>query len=230
MIRCWGQPKFATDDVKLFGYELFIREQHDHQWCVPTDFSAFRPDQIVDLLHETLKTLPHDLKIISFNLDQCQFVDPAYCTLLATICDQTQAKICVELTERLGNGATQVTVTQLKQAAQAYCKANIAVCIDDVSTGSNQLELVNQLNPYAVEYKFALQNVRGTQSCDQIQAAVAFWRTLAQEHHKLFGLEGFEHHEDVSLIRDFHPNIVQGYYFGRPHIMPIEADFRLDEP
>lgn len=227
MIRCWGQAKFSTDNIKLCGYELFIREQVDDQWVVPADFSRFDPVKITTLLNATVQTMPADLKIISFNLDQRQFVEAQYCELLATIKDQTHAQLCVELTERLGSGTTLVTTEQLVTAARRFHDAGIPVCLDDVGTGTNQIALIQQLAPYVSEYKFALQNIRGTESLSQMQEQVRFWRNLALEQHKSFALEGFEGRADLLFIRDYQPNIVQGYYFGIPHKMVIAADFAI---
>lgn len=51
------------------------------------------------------------------------------------------------------------------------------------------------------------------------------WRERAARLHKRFALEGFEDPEDVRLIEAFSPDLVQGFYFGRPHTLPIAEDF-----
>lgn len=227
MIRCWGQAKFSTDNIKLCGYELFIREQVNDQWVIPADFSRFDPVEITTLLKATVQTMPADLKTISFNLDQRQFIDTQYCERLATIKDQTHARLYVELTERLGSGTTLVTTEQLVTATRRFHDVGIPVCLDDVGTGTNQIALIQKLTPYVSEYKFALQNIRGTESLYQMQEQVRFWRNLALAQHKSFVLEGFEDRTDLPFIRDYHPDIVQGYYFSMPHKMVIAADFEI---
>lgn len=231
MIRCWGQPKYGIDKVKLIGYELFIREQSEEngEWIVPYDFSRFSPKFVTDLLDKTIATFPRDLEILSFNLDQKQFVDLTYIKLIKDVQTRSSAKIYIELTERSGKGDTKIDTTKIVLAAKAYYDAGISVCIDDVGTGSNQVELINLLDPYVMEYKFALQNVRDKYSVQEINTEVEFWRDVATRHHKYFALEGFEKYEDVAFIERFHPDIVQGYFFGVPHIMPIAADFRLNK-
>jgi EAL domain-containing protein (putative c-di-GMP-specific phosphodiesterase class I) len=227
LIRFFAQPKYSITSVKLIGYELFIREREtrDSDWFLPDDFSRFTPADISELLSDTLKTFPQGLNSVSFNLDQEQFVDLAYCQTLAILQQQTPIKLHIELTERPGVGKKLLTHAEIVQAAQAYQQAGLHVCVDDVGTGTNQYELVNELAPYAVEYKFALQNVRGALPPTEIKEQVGFWREMALRQHKLFALEGFEVSRDMELIHTFQPDIVQGYYFGRPRMLPTAKDF-----
>lgn len=227
MIRFFAQPKYSITTVKLIGYELFIRERAivGEDWQLPADFSQFKPQQITQLLAATLKTFPQGLSCISVNLDQEQFVDLNYCRLLQALQAQTPIRLYVELTERQGNGTASTTLQNLVHAAQAYQQAGLAVCLDDVGTGMNQYELVRAMAAYTVEYKYALQNVRGQLPGDEIHTQIKFWREMALRQQKIFALEGFEYDTDNSLIATFHPDVVQGYYFGQPHILPIAADF-----
>lgn len=227
MIRFFAQPKYSINTVKLIGYELFIREQADvgGNWRLPDDFSQFTPERITRLLAATLRTFPQGLSCVSFNLDQEQFVDLTYCRLLAELQAQTPIRLYVELTERQGNGSAGTTLAELAHAAAAYQKAGLAVCLDDVGTGTNQYDLVNAIAPYAVEYKFALQNVRGEISGDEIHTQIKFWREMALRQGKVFALEGFEYASDSHLIPKFRPDVVQGYYYGKPHFLPIADDF-----
>lgn len=227
MIRFWGQPRFSIETHEMNGFELFIR-QHDNvtgNWVVPKDFSVFGVEEVTTLLRKTIDVMPNGPLEVSFNLDQEQFVDDSYCQVLSAIEQQTEVSISVELTERLGNGDQVINMAKLKQAARAYYEAGIPVILDDVGTGKNQTDVVNALDPYVTEYKFALQNVRDAESMTEIKAQVDFWRTLAKKHDKHFTIEGFEGPEDTRLIQLYKPNAVQGYYFGRPHVMPIAADF-----
>ncbi|GAA3621993.1 EAL domain-containing protein [Secundilactobacillus similis] len=227
MIRFWGQPRFSMETCTMSGFELFIR-QHDEttgNWVVPNDFSVFGVDQVTTLLRKTVAAMPSGPLDVSFNLDQEQFVDEAYCQVLSGIEKQSEVSISVELTERLGNGDKPLSMAGLKKAAKAYYDAGIPVILDDVGTGENQTNLVDALDPYVTEYKFALQNVRDSEPMSAIKTQVDFWRTLAKQHVKHFTIEGFEGPQDTRLIQLYKPNAVQGYYFGRPHVLPIAADF-----
>lgn len=227
MIRFWGQPKYAAQNGKFIGYELFLREREgrDGQWQLPDDFGQFDAATITALLAKTCETLPKGLQLVSFNLDQAEFIDPAYIQLLAQLQAQLPFELIIELTEHGDRSATPVTREALLQATEALAETGLHVCLDDVGTGENQLELVKALLPFTSEYKFALQNVRGSLSMDSIREQIEFWSTLARQHHKTFALEGLETSQDNVLIHDFRPDIVQGYYYGKPHALPIAADF-----
>lgn len=228
MIRLWGQPEYAVATGKLAGYELFLREKPtaDGQWQLPADFSKFSPGTMANLIGATLKTLPKDFELVSFNLDQEQFVDPAYTTLLVAVQAQLDYALVIELTERRGKGRQVIELSDLVAAAKQFQAAGLRVCLDDVGTGENQTALVDALDPFVSEYKYALQNVRGKLSLPEVAAEVTLWRDRAARLHKRFALEGFEDPEDVRLIQAFSPDLVQGYYFGRPHTLPIAADFK----
>lgn len=227
MIRLWGQPKYAAATGKLAGYELFLREKQDADgnWHLPEDFSKFSAKTMAHLIAATLKTLPKDFELVSFNLDQEQFIDPQYTDLLVRVQAQLDYALVIELTERRVHGTKTIALSDLVTAAKHFTEVGLRVCLDDVGTGENQAALVDALDPYVSEYKYALQNVRGKLPLAEIAAEVAVWRKRAASAHKRFALEGFEESDDVKLIQAFAPDLVQGYYFGRPHTLPIAADF-----
>lgn len=227
MLRFWGQPKFWLPKGVMIGFELFLREQAspDGKWRVPRDFSAYPPAMVVDMLRKTLASFSRGVRLVSVNLDQEQFVDPAFCRLLAELALSQQLELVVELTERRGCGPRTVTLPALQQAAMRMQACGLAVCLDDVGTGENQAALVDALSPYVSEYKYALQNVRGQADAQAIQADVKRWRERADAENKKFAMEGFESAADVAWIDAFAPNIVQGYYFSRPLSLPMCTDF-----
>jgi EAL domain-containing protein (putative c-di-GMP-specific phosphodiesterase class I) len=114
MIRFFGQPKYALNDPKtLIGYEFLLREWHGDHWQVPSDFSQYLAADIVNLLDQTLAVLPKDLPLLSFNLDQAQFVDPAFEQALAELHLKRPVHLVVELTEH----DDHVSVEALSEAA-----------------------------------------------------------------------------------------------------------------
>ena len=153
MIRFWGQDKYSQRE--LIGYELFLREYNDGQWRFPADFGKFTASEFAQTLVDTIGALPAGIQLVSINLDQPQFIDPQYINQLGVAqraCPDTL--IIVELTERPYN----VPIAQLVTAAAAYQDLGLWVCLDDVGTGANQVDLVEALAPHVKEYKFALQN------------------------------------------------------------------------
>lgn len=229
MIRYWGQVAYRPPEGEMAGYELFLREQRpgSHRWQVPHDFSRFSAKMMCDLLVETLPTLPAAIQLVSLNLDQAQFIQSEYCRLFAALNRKVPFQLAVELTERIGHGRVRVAVDELVKAATAFKAAGVSVCLDDVGTGENQSELVSKLDPFVDEYKYALQNVRGKVADTVIRAELASWQRRASAQHKLFALEGFETPEDIALIETYRPDLVQGYYYGKPSALPIGEDFHL---
>lgn len=220
MIKFLGQPIYDVASGKQYGYELFIREETNHELVMPVDFSQYGATEITQLLTKTVHHLPENIQMVAFNLDERQFIDHHFLQPLAKLQRQTPVKIYIELTEHLGTGDAPVTTRQLIDTAWRYQHSGLHVCLDDVGSGNNTIALVKSLLPYIVECKFALQNVRNQKTHDQIKTELHFWRALAAKHHIQFALEGIEKQSDLKWMLEFAPELVQGYYFGRPEKIP----------
>jgi len=217
MIRFFGQKKFSNSDpAKLIGYEFLLREYVDGKWQLPKDFSVFSSEEIAKLLVQTIAALPADLPLISFNLDQAQFVSPDFRKGIAKLFKANPMNLFVELTERSDN----IDYDELVEAASDYKKAGLRVVLDDVGTGDNQAAMALALNEFTSEYKFALQNVRGVDE-KEVRAQVTFWHDFATKQHKLFAIEGFETAEDLRMAKEYSPDVLQGYYFAHPELIEI---------
>ncbi|WP_054707540.1 hypothetical protein [Secundilactobacillus paracollinoides] len=102
MLKFYGQPKFRSDGAtqQPIGYELFIREYQNNQWCLPQDFCAITAGQIQHLLSDTVQAMPDNIELLSFNLEQIQFIDPVFTDAVASVQDTTDIQLFTELTER----------------------------------------------------------------------------------------------------------------------------------
>lgn len=211
-----GQPKFVIDAVNQqpTGYELFIREQQNGILQMPQNFSQIGVKTIERLLLRAIQAMPRSVRMLSFNLEQNQFVDPAFIKMVKRVQDQTTIELFTELTER--NDPT-VNNEQLATAAKLFHRNGLLVCIDDVGTGENTTELVKLLNRHVDEYKFALQGLRPFNHISEVSRPLSFWFNLAQKHHKMLAIEGVESEEDLKAIQKNYPcDVVQGYFTGRP--------------
>lgn len=217
----FGQPKFSRSGANdlAIGYELFIREAHGDEWTLPHDFGAITAPTIERLLGQVLEVLPKTTSIVSFNLEQTQFIDPAFAAMVARVQVKTDIHIYTELTERQD---PNVTARELFFAAQHFKQLGLLVCIDDVGTGFNTPELVLQLDPYIDEYKFALQNLRPFNTMGEVESELQFWYDLAATKHKKFAIEGIETEDELLTITEKFPcDILQGYYIGKPLLIPV---------
>lgn len=223
MIRFWGQPKFSREPLEPIGYELFLREYNVDSWEVPSNFGKFSAAEIADLLVRTAPQLPAKMTYISLNLDIDQFVDPVFLQAFFAIKQQlTNTKLSIELTERTAQ--LNVSDNQLVTAAQRFKTAGFHVILDDVSSGDNQLQRVELLNPFVHEYKFAIQNFRPFASLEEIIPNLVFWRNCAQRNQKLFTIEGVESKQDLLLLSHYHADMFQGFALGRPIYLPTQDD------
>jgi EAL domain-containing protein (putative c-di-GMP-specific phosphodiesterase class I) len=219
MIRFWGQPKYAQ--AERFAYELFLREKIADQWTFPQNFGRFDAEDIATLLAQTVKSISKETQMLSINLDQSEFARADYLEALPQLQAQLpEMQLCVELTER----PYGVAKAALVSAARTYQEAGLWVCIDDVGTGDNQLALVQAMAPYVQEYKFALQNFHDKKDfITLVSPLLQFWREQAQLAGVFFAIEGFENKVDLKIAQNYQPDIMQGYYFGRPQLIDVTA-------
>lgn len=218
MLRFMSQEKYSARE--LIGYELFLRELKEGQWVFPKDFGKFSPKDIASLLVSTIKSLPDSIQLVSLNLDQPQFIDSKYATELGAAqrdCPDTQ--IIVELTEHKYG----INTGQLRSAASALQQQRLWVCLDDVGTGANDITLAEQMSDVVQEYKFALQNFRGKRDfITSVSPQLQFWWEQARINNTFLAIEGFEAQSDLKVATNYPADIVQGYYFGRPHLTELE--------
>ena len=216
MFTVFAQPKFAMGKLTEapIGYELFIRQWRDGQWQLPTPFNRIGLLTLNNLLRQTIAQMPATIETLSFNLEQAQFIDPAFTAMIASVQRQTPIKLYTELTERIDEA---VTASQLLAAAKRFKACGLAVCIDDVGTGQNSPALVLLLDDYITEYKFAFQNFQPLGSVEALMPKFEFWTKLAQRQHKQLVWEGIESGVELGLLLDRYPaDVIQGYLFGRP--------------
>ena len=222
MLAFFGQPKFALNATNYLpvGYELFIREKRGDQWILPTDFNAISVEQFRHLLLNVINSFPSTIQLLSFSLEQQQFIDPAFAKMIADIQHATSINLFTELTERED---PSVTTRQLLKAAREFHRHDLLVCVDDVGTGHNTPELVMKLDEYIDEYKFAFQNLRPFNNVYEIESQVKFWYDLSFKQHKMLAIEGIERAEELAFIQTYYPsNIIQGYYTGHPALLATD--------
>ncbi|MFC6171547.1 EAL domain-containing protein [Loigolactobacillus jiayinensis] len=222
MLCFWGQPRYSREPFAPFGYELFLREGEPDHWRVPTDFSQFTAQQIIDLLIRTAPQLPKSTPNLSINADIDQFVDPKFYLRFAQIKQQLPTvNLAVELTEHPAKHP--IADTQLLAAARSFDQFGMRVILDDVGSGDNNLARIELMDPYVHEYKFAVQNFRPAQTLEAILPKLTYWHAMAKQHHKLLTIEGVESVADIAVLSHYQVEMLQGYFLGRPEYLPAEA-------
>lgn len=219
MLRFFAQAQY-TADCDLCGFELFLKEETPDYWRVPEDFNAIPVSLVESLLMSSLAVLPQKPLVVSVNLDQTQFIQPEFVAMMGRVRPHFPFyDLFVELTEY----DQAVTPEQLRCAAAAFLDVDVHVCLDDVGWGANNDELSRYLDPYVGEYKFALQNYRGeAERTVQSAPAMALWTQRAKDRYKRITIEGIEDADTHSKVRAYEPDMLQGYYFGKPEMIPVE--------
>ena len=128
----------------------------------------------------------------------------------------------MELTEEPGDES--ITNADLKPMLQRFIQRGMELCLDDVGTGDNQYEEIQELIPYVSELKFALQNFEQSFQDAAIQAKVIYWRDIAKKENLRFILEGIEDKADDQLADKLNIDLRQGYYYGKPYLLKVKPD------
>ncbi|WP_054749816.1 EAL domain-containing protein [Lacticaseibacillus thailandensis] len=204
------------------GYELFIRKRQGNEWVLPQDFNAITVDTIGDLLGNIVDTMSSSIRLLSFNLEEQQFIDPAFMEMVARIQARTKINLFTELTERRDPG---VNFDQIQAAAQRFHDNNLLVCIDDVGVGQNNEQLIAGMEDSVAEFKFACQDLRPCKTFPEIEPLLASWYNEVQRQHKAFAVEGIETQSEMNIVTTKYPcDVVQGYWLGRPRLLGTQID------
>lgn len=221
MIRYFGQAQYSPKRI-LMGYELFLRERVAQQWRFPANLRQYGARELTQLAQATIAVLEPAAKIVSINLDQDQFIDPDFVQMFAQLAAQFPERIIVvELTEHECGGA----LAALRQAARQYVQHHVYVCLDDVGSGANGSTMASVLNEFVTEYKFALQNFSERDgSVADLLPQLATWAQRAKQDKKEFVVEGIETTRNLKIVEQFTPNLIQGYLFAKPVLIPVAGD------
>lgn len=103
----------------------------------------------------------------------------------------------------------------MRRSTAMYRDANIIVLIDDVGS-DNSFELVQELLPYVDGVKFAIRNLRKTETFARTKERIRFWVGVAKRSKIKFVLEGVEDSTEVAFARSLGIEYFQGYYYGKP--------------
>lgn len=200
-----------------WGCELLLRMYDPEQarWILPESFDIPVTRQLA-LLKEALKY--SGSQRLTLNLTTEQFADEDVARAIAAYRRKTPElkTLVVEV--------TQVPhIKSVREIASIYHAADVEVFIDDVGSDNRYSEVRNIL-PFADGVKFAMQNLRQTDTQARMFERIGFWKQVASDNDLSFILEGVEDRDDMTVTRDrFGIRYMQGYFFGRPEL-PAELE------
>lgn len=221
--RFFVQPQIGSQTKSIIGYELLLKEYTVNGWRIPESFSAIDPEIIADLLIKTTKALSTKAPRLSININRSQLMT----TSISNAIVQSQkllypTKLIVELTE--DDNSKKYSRAEIFSRLKIFWDNNIQISLDDVGSGINQFDDIQQLLPFASELKFALQNFHKRLIDPEMQTKVHFWRAMSNEYNLRLVLEGIENQDDDQLSDKMGIIFKQGYYFGRPRLLKLPND------
>lgn len=211
-----GIYTISNGHSQLDAYELLLRRYDEHQqrWVLPDDFEL-PVKELSRLVQQVLAEHPHQQ--LNLNLTARQFRDEEVAEALASLAsyDQDLSQLTIEITELANLDVT-------RRVSAIYRAAGIKIMIDDVGS-DNSFEVVRNELIFVDGIKFAMQNLRRTNTAAQMRERVEFWQQVAQETSCAFILEGVETSEDVALTDQFGITRVQAYFYDRPQVLRQEG-------
>lgn len=193
----------------LYYHELLLRTYDSNQkrWILP-DYFEIPVWMQITLLKEFMSNT--EIQNFNLNLTAKQFEDIDVAEALTQFAKSSEGpnKLTIEITDLKDSQTT-------RRISALYRSADIKIMIDDVGS-DNSFELVRGALPYVNDMKFAMQNLRKTNSEKELAERVAFWNQIAQEQNLDFILEGVETETDLLMAKKLGVSCVQGYFFGKP--------------
>lgn len=221
--RYFVQPQINTETKTVFGYELLMKQLTPDGWRLPASFSAIDSQIVADLLVETTKVLSPKVRYCSVNVNREQLMTTSIAAAIMKSQEQIYpTRLVVELTE--DDGPQKYSVQDLIPQLKKFLNQGMELSLDDVGTGDNYYQGVQELLPMVSEIKFALQNFHQDFSDPVIQRKIHFWRAITEEYGLRLVLEGIETHADSQLSKKLGITLKQGYYFSKPRLLKLPQD------
>ncbi|WP_407892748.1 diguanylate cyclase domain-containing protein [Lacticaseibacillus sp. N501-2] len=206
----------SAQPPQVWCNELLLRTYDIAQgrWVLPNSFDL-AIDLQVQLIYQAVANA-HS-KNVAINLTLAQFADPqtAYALIACLQSHDGPDALTVEIVD-VPDLATTRSISAI------YRAAGIQIHIDDVGS-DNSFELVQQLIPYVDGVKFAMQNLRQTESTQRIQERIRFWAEVAQKNSLQIILEGVEAQADIDFVEALGIHYFQGYFFAKPALPQLAA-------
>ena len=200
-----------------------MKQYTNKGWRIPESFSDIDSNIVANLLVRTTKTLSTKVNQLSININRDQLMTTSISNALVQSQKQLYpTRLIVELTE--DNNSKTYTHEEILSHMKIFWENNIQVSLDDVGSGLNQYDDIQQLLPFASELKFALQNFSDKLVDREIQNKIHFWRAMSMEYNLRLVLEGIENQNDDQLSDKLGIIFKQGYYFGKPRLLKLPED------
>lgn len=216
------QPQYSPSEKRVLSFEALAR------WQSPK-LGLVRPDQFIRvaersghiqkltriLFHKGLTELarwPHDISL-SFNLSARDISDQAFVlSLLGQVMKSglSPSRLEFEITETAVMSDLPTATTMIERLRSSGCK----VALDDFGSGYSSFGYLDQLplDKVKIDRSFIRKVPHSTTSREIVAGIIGLCRKLDLR----CVLEGVETEDEMALLEALHPDLIQGYLFGRP--------------
>jgi diguanylate cyclase (GGDEF)-like protein len=216
------QPQFSPRHQRVVGFEALARWQSPKLGLVRPDLfirAAERSGHIrrvTDILFKKglaeLAFWPSDISL-SFNLSAQDISDRAFIlSLLGQIMRSgiSPRRIEFEITETAVMSDLEASRTLLDELRASGCK----IALDDFGSGYSSFEYIDQLplDKIKIDRSFVRKVSHSVTSREIVAGVINLCRKLDLR----CVLEGVETQEEMAILTDLQPDLIQGYLYGKP--------------
>ncbi|MBO3759410.1 EAL domain-containing protein [Ciceribacter sp. L1K22] len=216
------QPQYSLRENAITGFEALARWRCDGLGEVQPDKFIRIAERsglmrrVTDILFakglDTLARLPADMSL-SFNLSARDLVDRSVAAgLLRMIAARGIAadRVEFEITETAVMADLPLARLILEDLSAAGCR----IALDDFGSGYSSFRYIDQLplNKVKVDKSFVRQVAHSVTSREIVAGVIALCQRLGLRS----VLEGVETDAELAVVLPLEPDLIQGYYFGRP--------------
>ena len=222
------QPIVDLKTMKTSGFETLLRWNHPlyYQESIQTIITiAENNSQIIEIGRYILNEAILELKrlnqkypdmVLALNVSALQLKDTHFITFLKNrikVIGVKPENLCIELTESTAMDDVEVKLMDLHQIKAIGCK----IAIDDFGTGYSSLAYLSR---FPIDHiKIDKSFVHKMMNDEPTRQLVSSMITLAHNLKLEVVAEGVETQEQVSLLKAYGCDMIQGYFISKPKKM-----------
>lgn len=222
------QPIVDLKTMKTSGFETLLRWNHPlyYQESIQTIITiAENNSQIIEIGRYILNEAILELKrlnqkypdmVLALNVSALQLKDTHFITFLKNrikVIGVKPENLCIELTESTAMDDVEVKLMDLHQIKAIGCK----IAIDDFGTGYSSLAYLSRfpIDHIKIDKSFVHKMINDEPTRQLVSSMITLAHNLKLE----VVAEGVETQEQVSLLKAYGCDMIQGYFISKPKRM-----------
>lgn len=218
LIRIAFQPIVTLASKEVVGYEALARFPSEEvispaPWFAAAAEQGLEADLEVAAIAGALRQfgrLPNNV-FVALNLSPLTVADPVVRKLLATV---DAKRVVLEIKEH----ATEEACRSFSSVFREMRAAGVRIAVDDAGMSAVNFRQILEVEPDIL--KIDVDIIQGIDRDSMKQAVVSAFSTLAERSNALSLAEGIETEEELAMLRSLNISAGQGYFFGRPEMLP----------